>query len=521
MQAPRIIALVVGSLLGLMASVLLVSGTVLAGSYAARSDDGFLNVSLDPLVSPNVAVTAEEIDLRTDPGTPDWIIDALDTDVRLRVTAIDGDRPIFVGVAPETDLDNYLAGVAHDEIREIGDDLTAVYRSRSGGEQVGPPAEENFWAASASGDGTQELVWEAASGRWAVAVMNADGSPGVNADVNVGIRSAAVLPVALGLLVAGVVAIAGAVMLIVAGGRALDAGTEPSDAEAPLHGDEVGGIAGGADGGTPITAPYPLSLDAGLDLPLSRWMWLVKWLLAIPHMLILVLLWMAYLVLSIVAGISILFTGRYPRGIFDFNVGVLRWSWRVSYYAFSGGLGTDRYPPFSLGPEANYPATLDVEYPEQLSRGLVLVKWWLLALPHYIVVAVIAGGGFAWQTDGGASVGWGPAGGGLVGILTLVAAFVLLFTGSYPRNLFDLIVGLNRWVYRVVAYASLMTDRYPPFRLDQGGAEPGPLPEPPRPLAPDDTALEMSAPPDEGHASGPGEREPTAEPATAGVKSNS
>ena len=483
MRATRIIALVVGSLLGLLATGLLVSGTVLGGTYAARSDDGFVDVTLDPLVSQTVAVTAEQIDLETDPGTPSWVINALDTDVRLRVTPIDGDRAIFVGIATEAELDSYLAGVAHDEIRDVDEDLEAVYRSRTGSDQIAPPTDQDFWTVSASGDGTQELEWEAESGRWGVAVMNADGSPGVNADVNVGIRSAALLPVAIGLLAAGVFVIAGAVMLIVAGGRGL--GAEPATSDRP------DALVEGTTGSAPVSAPYPLTLEARLDTPLSKWMWLVKWLLALPHMLIFVLLWIAFLVLSVVAGVAILFTGRYPRGIFDFNVGVLRWSWRVSYYAFSGGLGTDRYPPFSLGAEPDYPATLEVEYPERLSRGLVLIKWWLLAIPHYIVVAVLAGGGFGWQTEDGASVGWGPTGGGLVGILTLVAAVILLVTGSYPRSLFDLIVGLNRWIYRVAAYAALMTDRYPPFRLDQGGAEPGPPSAPPSPSSPDDTALDL------------------------------
>jgi hypothetical protein len=178
-------------------------------------------------------------------------------------------------------------------------------------------------------------------------------------------------------------------------------------------------------------------------------------------------------VLTVVAGFLILFTGRYPRGIFDFNVGVLRWTWRVLYYATWGGLGTDRYPPFTTEAVADYPADFDVAYPEQLSRGLVLVKWWLLAIPHYLVVGILLGSGYGWWGDG-PGYGWwspGPWAGGLVGILVVIAAVTLLFTGRYPQSLFDFIIGLNRWVFRVIAYAGLMTDRYPPFRLDQGGRE--------------------------------------------------
>ena len=211
-----------------------------------------------------------------------------------------------------------------------------------------------------------------------------------------------------------------------------------------------------------FAAAYPVRVDGTLDRHLSRWLWLVKWFLAIPHYVVLAFLWLAFAVLSVVAFFAILFTGRYPRAIFDFNVGVLRWTWRVQYYAY-GALGTDRYPPFSLDDDPAYPARLQVEYPQRLSRGLVLVKWWLLAIPHYIVIGLFVGGTYA----------AGHVAGGLVGILVLIAAVLVAFTGSYPEPVFDFVLGMNRWVLRVAAYAALMTDRYPPFQLDMGGTDPG------------------------------------------------
>jgi Domain of unknown function (DUF4389) len=232
------------------------------------------------------------------------------------------------------------------------------------------------------------------------------------------------------------------------------------------------------------TTAYPVHVDATLDRPLSRWLWLVKWILVIPHYVVLAFLWIAFAVLSLVAFFAILFTGRYPRPIFDFNVGVLRWAWRVAYYAY-GALGTDRYPPFSLGEVPDYPAHLDVDYPEHLSRGLVLVKTWLLAIPHYVVVGFFLGAGtagVAWTTNDGRWT-FGPV--GLVGILVAVAAVVMLVTGAYPRPVFDFVLGMNRWALRVAGYAALMTDTYPPFRLDLGGHDPdvGLSAEPPVPVA--------------------------------------
>ncbi len=226
---------------------------------------------------------------------------------------------------------------------------------------------------------------------------------------------------------------------------------------------------------------YPLRLEGQLDERLSRWLWLVKWLLAIPHFIVLAFLWLAFVLLTIVTFFAILITGRYPRAIFDFNVGVLRWSWRVGFYTYSA-IGTDRYPPFTLAEVPDYPARLEVEYPQHLSRGLVLVKWWLLALPQYLIVAVFAGG--AWAGLNAANDNWAwTSGGGLIGLLVLIAGVVLLFTGNYPRAIFDFIMGMNRWCYRVAAYATLMTDAYPPFRMDMGGQEPVPDTSP-DPVAP-------------------------------------
>ena len=197
---------------------------------------------------------------------------------------------------------------------------------------------------------------------------------------------------------------------------------------------------------------YPVSLRGELTKPPGRGWWLLKWLLGIPHYIILACLWVAFVVVWIIAFFAILFTGKYPRGLFDFNAGVLRWTWRVGFYSYEA-LGTDEYPPFTLK-AADYPADLDIPYPEKLSRGLVLVKWWLLAIPHYFILALFCGGG----SDK-------PRIPGLIPVLVLYAGIVLLFTGKYPESIFKLVVGLNRWSYRVCAYAALMTDEYPPFRL--------------------------------------------------------
>lgn len=183
-----------------------------------------------------------------------------------------------------------------------------------------------------------------------------------------------------------------------------------------------------------------------IDVP-SRWLWLFKWcVLAVPHYPILIGLYLVYPFSTLAAGVAILCTGRYPRPLFEFNVGVLRWSWRVMNYRFPMNT-TDRYPPFSLKADPDYPGDLDVDYPEKLVNWAVLIKWWLLALPLIIM---------CWAME--------P----LLQVLCVISAVRLLVRGTVSEDMFDLLMGMVRWRYRVAAYVSLMSDEYPPFRLDLG-----------------------------------------------------
>ncbi|HET8594781.1 MAG TPA: DUF4389 domain-containing protein [Intrasporangium sp.] len=516
MRTRHIVAIVIGCLLILPGVGLLFGGgAVGVAALAARGNDGWMAVDMNRLESSGVAVTADDIMLRVE--GPAAVVNWFGLQARVTARSLDG-KPVFVGVAPQDSVGGYLAGAAYDRVLTVDRYGVASYSHAAGSGSVAPPTSQGFWERSVSGVATQDLTWTIQTGQWAVAVMNADGSPGVAVAATAGVRVGSIWAVALGLAGAGLVLVGLGAALVIVGARGRQQ-QQPPPPRGPYAGTPVGLGAGqpappptgqpigqsdapppsGPPVGPPVAPPTgvpvgepvpagtappvppdqvrptvedPVRLDADLQPDLSRWLWLVKWFAAIPHLIVLTALWAAFGVLTVVAWFAILFTGRYPRGIFDFNVGVLRWTWRVSYYAFSGGLGTDEYPPFSLDGRPGDRATLDIAYPEHLSRGLIFVKW-LLLLPHWIFMAIVVGTTTTWTrvseaTQTTTEYQW-P---GLLGLLVALAAVILLFTGSYPRPIFDLVIGLNRWTYRVAAYGALMTDVYPPFRLDQGGHAP-------------------------------------------------
>lgn len=465
MGTGRIVMIVLGSLVALVSLGLIAAGGVGLWAHETQRDaEGFFTSRPALLQSDGSAIVSRDLDVGDIPIETDGF-----AEVRLQGETTNG-KEIFIGIGPADEVSAYLQGVAQDVVTEIDFPDTRVrLREEPGGAVPAPPGTETFWDAAVEGPGEQTLFWESTSGRFAAVAMNADGSSGVSAEMTFGARIGWLLWASIGMLAGGAVLLAVGGMLVYLGTRTVTAPARAAVAE-PGPAEPVTDTAEDRAVAPVLEATYPVQVEGTLEGQLSRWLWLVKWILAIPHWLVLTFLWIAFVVMTIVAFFAILFTTRYPRGIFDFNVGVLRWSWRVAFYTYSA-LGTDRYPPFSLGEEPNYPATLHVPYPERLSRGLVLVKWWLLAIPHYLVIAIFEGGwgftntGWGWGATNRSGSEWTFSVPGLIGILVLIAAIALLFTRRYPRDIFEFVLGMNRWVYRVGAYVALMRDEYPPFRL--------------------------------------------------------
>jgi hypothetical protein len=468
MKPRHVAALVFGCLLLLLGLGMVVGGGGIGVfELAARGDGGWHTVDITRLESSGVAVTSKDAIVVI--HAPDSVIDRLDMQMRLRVTPAHSSEPAFVGVGPSADVAAYLAGSAYDQVTRLSVNGVPTYRHLPGAATVEPPAQQTFWDASFTGPSKRELTWTLRSGSWTAAVLNASGSSGVSVSAVAGVRMGPLLPIGVAILVVGLLIAAVGTALVVAAVRGARHPAKRSAAGIPA-GDHAGtsGVPSPAMASIGIlpSPDRPLVLEARLAPDLSRWLWLVKWFLAIPHYVVLTFLWLAFGVTTICAWFAILFTARYPRSLFDFNVGVLRWTWRVGYYMGWGGLGTDRYPPFTLAALPGDDARLDVAYPERLSRGLIFVKW-LLLLPHWIVIALLAGTQSRIDEHGAVVGGW-P---GVLSLLAFVAGIVLLVSGTYAVGLFEVLVGLNRWVFRVLAYAALMTDVYPPFRYDGGGRE--------------------------------------------------
>jgi hypothetical protein len=193
---------------------------------------------------------------------------------------------------------------------------------------------------------------------------------------------------------------------------------------------------------TPATvgaaAEYPVHLEIERQEEYSRLMPLIKWLLAIPHYIALLVLGIGAFFVLIASFFAVLFTGRYPRGMFDFMVGVHRWGMRVVAYT---DFMVDPYPPFTLDDDPNYPVRFDIDYPEHVNRWRPLVHW-LLVIPFAIVAYLVYY---------------------LGRIMVFFAFFTILFAKNYPEGMFNIVKISLRWLARASAYYNWMVTRYPPF----------------------------------------------------------
>ena len=193
-----------------------------------------------------------------------------------------------------------------------------------------------------------------------------------------------------------------------------------------------------ADPSGPPSPDYPAGLEIAYPSELNRWLPLIKWLLVVPHFIALCFVGIGAFFVAVYGFFAVLFTGRWPRGAFDYLVGTVRWVYRVVAYFH---LMTDVYPPFSLADDPDYPVRLKIDYPEQIANWRPLVQW-LLAIPYLIIAGVLY---------------W------LTGVLTIFVFFTVIFTKQIPRGVFELMVPGLRWHLRGNAYAYFMTERYPPL----------------------------------------------------------
>jgi hypothetical protein len=218
--AGHVVAIVVGALALLPGFGMVAGGTAAAVAQAVATDDGYYTFTPDRVTTDGVAVITDDAWLDVDDGGP-WVLDFLDLEVRLRADlagAADPSDEVFVGIARADAVEAYLRDAGYSVVDDI-DGREVRYRRRTGEGPVAPPTELDIWAAAATGPGEQELHWDARGGRWSVVVMRADGDPSLAADVEVGVRSDAVTPIAVTLIVLGGLTVLTGVGLVVFGAR--------------------------------------------------------------------------------------------------------------------------------------------------------------------------------------------------------------------------------------------------------------------------------------------------------------
>ena len=211
--AGRVALVVVGVIAALLSLPMLAGGTALVVvDQVQRDDDGFLMSPSDGFSTATYAIVSDSADV--DFGGSERAARAILGDVRIRS---ESDRDVFVGIARDTDVDEYLDGVERSVVTDIGED--PEYSHRRGDAPTSPPGDQDFWAASTSGSGEQTLEWEPEDGSWSAVVMNSDGSRGVASELSIGAELDAALWVGIVVLVVGALLAALAAIAITAGAR--------------------------------------------------------------------------------------------------------------------------------------------------------------------------------------------------------------------------------------------------------------------------------------------------------------
>jgi uncharacterized membrane protein len=220
MRAGKVVAIIAGVLIVLIGLGLLLPGAVLLGVYGTQRDSaGFFETSSRALSSSGCALVTPDVDVNMGPLLGGWAPTGHRAALRIVVTSSTG-TPAFVGIGPSDKVAQYLAGVDYDEVSNFGWAWKDVeYRHVDGTAAPALPSSQDFWVAEQEGAGTLTLEWDIQDGHWTAVVMNADAAAPVSASVSLGARFDILLPIGIGMTVAGVFLLAIGIVLIVLGAR--------------------------------------------------------------------------------------------------------------------------------------------------------------------------------------------------------------------------------------------------------------------------------------------------------------